>query len=441
MQVLPSVPTFGEQIGRSLGSGLTKGFSEHILSKQEQKQKLSDIIQENKDIEEATGIRMPKNMTDPELRKQYFTQQLQGNRDLELQNLRGNQQENLENLKGSNAARNQIELQNLKAQQENQKYGKQYERDIALQEHKYGKEKELADQKLKGKQDVFGQIFGGNINKKPNQMNQESFNPIEISDEQIAQASMVDPNLGRSLQHSKDVALRENRAKIEHELQLKKSSPEYQREQEITADQAKADVKYNQELQETSKQHALKAQTLDRLEKLNKKGVTGKPWEKLAERAGLVNVTSQGRREFAADVKNLITDIRSILGGQFSNFEFQTILNAYPSPDFSQEANAAIIRNLKQFQDIKTKEVDFAKDIKKQNNGKLPQDFQAKVNERVQEYANQKIDEIKKNTQEIMRSQYGIPIGNTLLIDPDGELLSVPDDEVDFLLKNGAELP
>lgn len=272
-------------------------------------------------------------------------------------------------------------------------------------------------------------------------MNIPGFDPTQVSDEDIARASVIDPNLARSLMHAKDVGLREKREFEKLKIQQKKLSPEHIREQHLESSQAQADVKYNQQLQEASKQHELKERTLDRLEELNRKGVTGKPWEKIAEKAGFVNITSEGRREFAADVKNLITDIRSILGGQFSNFEFQTILNAYPSADFSKEANSAIIRNLKEFQDIKKKEVEFAEKLKKENNNKVPIDFQAKVNDKVREYAGSKFSKIKENTRQIMNEEYGIPKGFTLMFDPEGNEMSVPENEIVKLLELGATLP
>ena len=177
------------------------------------------------------------------------------------------------------------------------------------------------------------------------------------------------------------------------------------------------------------------------MEKLNEKGVTGKPYEKLLEKFGLVNLTSEGRREFAADVKNLITDIRSILGAQFTGFEFQTILNAYPSADFSQEANRAIINNLKEFQDIRHKEFEISNEIKKNNKGKIPEDFQSLVNAKLMDYAQDRLPSIKANTRKIMHEEYGIPQGHMLMFDPKGEPLSVPDEMMDQYLELGATLP
>jgi hypothetical protein len=247
----------------------------------------------------------------------------------------------------------------------------------------------------------------------------------------------------RKFQQTQDLAERKHaQREAQFEEEKRKSSPEYKREQSLTTAQAQADIKYNQALQEQERQGKLKTQSLENLERLNKKGVTGKPFEKLLEKGGLTALTSEGRREFAADVKNLITDIRSILGGQFSNFEFQTILNAYPSADFSQEANSAIIKNLKTFQDIKNKEVQFARDIKKENDGKVPPDFQSLVNERVNAYAQSRLGDIKDNTREIMNSEYGIEPGFVLMFDKQGKPLRVPDNEVSQLLENDmADLP
>lgn len=327
------------------------------------------------------------------------------------------------------------------------------ERKILLQQALSGQnQQQLEMVKQQGRKDLMGEkqgflskILGGGRQEGQQQQSVESegqqFDPSRISDVDIAQAAAIDPNLARELRYAKDSALREKRADEKMQLAKEKMSPEHKREELLASTQAQADVKYNANLQETSKQHELKEKTLNNLERLNRKGVTGKPWEKFAEKAGLVNITSEGRREFSAEVKNLITDIRSILGGQFSNFEFQTILNAYPSADFSKDANSAIIKNLKSFQDIKKKEVEYAESLKKENRGKIPEDFQSKVNEMVRAYANTKKEEIKQNTQRIMAEEYGITKGNILMLDPEGEPLDVSPDEVAKYESLGATLP
>lgn len=75
--------------------------------------------------------------------------------------------------------------------------------------------------RLGQKQDFLGQLFGGgqqnqemgqNLRGEGQQKPQgQNFDPSQLSDAQIAQATAVDPNIGRALMHAKDVALRENR--------------------------------------------------------------------------------------------------------------------------------------------------------------------------------------------------------------------------------------
>lgn len=257
----------------------------------------------------------------------------------------------------------------------------------------------------------------------------------------IGKATTINPALADKLQKHNDNIMTQLRHEENLDFKRRKESPDYKREVAISTAQAKEDVDYNKQLQASVPLNEIKSQTLGKLEKLNEKGVTGKPYEKILEKWGLVNLTSEGRREFAAEVKHLITDIRSILGGQFSNFEFQTILNAYPSADFSQEANRAIINNLKEFQEMRSKEFEIANDIKRENKGKIPTDFQSMVNDRLKVYAEERLPEIKENTQKIMNEEYGIPEGFILMLDPQGEPLSVPKEMVAQYEELGAMLP
>lgn len=312
---------------------------------------------------------------------------------------------------------------------------------------------------LQQKQELVNELLGGS--RAPSQSKPRGIFAPELSEQEFLQGGLqgrnpdlsqlsekdllalaaIDPQMARLAQSIQDTSGREKRAEEEHQLRQERATPEYQRQEVLTADQARADIKYNQHLQELKQEHLLKGQSLDKLEDLNKKGVTGKTYEKWLEKLGLIALTSEGRREFAASVKNLLTGIRSILGSQFSQFEFQTILNTYPSADFSKEANAAIINNLKNFQDIKEKEFEFANELKKENKGQVPFDFQSRVNEKVQDYAQSRIADIKQNLQTIMNAEYGVSEGHTLMFSPQGEPMNVPSSKVAELLEQGASLP
>ena len=96
---------------------------------------------------------------------------------------------------------------------------------------------------------------------------------------------------------------------------------------------------------------------------------------------------------------------------------------------------------MKEFQDIRNQEFKIAKNIKSENGGKIPEDFQSRVNDRLQEYAQSKLPQIKQNTQEIMREQLGVAVGNTILLAPDGEPIAVPNEDVERVLQLGAQMP
>jgi hypothetical protein len=289
--------------------------------------------------------------------------------------------------------------------------------------------------------------LGVSENNKDSQNELKVKIPSLIPIKKIQQMAMINPAVADKMQKFNDNLLRDSRHA--QDLQLKQdqfkqktleNSPDFIRNREIASAQAKSDVDYNKQLQSAASQNEIKTKTLNKLDNLNRKGVTGKPFEKLLEKAGLVNLTSSGRREFAADVKHLITDIRSILGGQFSNFEFQTILNAYPSADFSQEANEAIIKNLKEFQEIRNKEFEFANQIKKENNGKPPEFFQEKVNEKIKQFAQERLPEIKENNYKIMSQELGIEPGFVLMFSPEGDPLNIPLNQFEHYQSLGASM-
>lgn len=228
----------------------------------------------------------------------------------------------------------------------------------------------------------------------------------------------------------------------ENRRRMEESSPETLREKQIATAQASSDVKYISDLNQSRSKQILKKSSLDRLKAMSKKKATGKAYEKFLENMGLTALTSEGRREFAAEVKNQFTDFKQIAGSQLSAQEFFILAGAYPNPDFSPEANEAIIKNLEDVHDTLDKELEISQKLIKENKGKIPDNVQQKVNNELQDYVSNKTEKMKDRIKLIMNEQYGIPKGFTLMFDKDGEPLSVPEHEVVRLLEeNLADLP
>lgn len=207
---------------------------------------------------------------------------------------------------------------------------------------------------------------------------------------------------------------------------------------QLAKDQAKNDSEYWNKTQESQRSDIFKGDTVSKLKALNKKGVTASAWDRGLESLGLTQYTSEGRREFSALVKNLMTDVKSILGSQFSQKEFEFILNSHPSADFSQEANNAIIKNLEYAQDIRNEEYKIASRIKKESGGQIPPNFQELVNDHLQSYASGKFIQMQENNRLIENEKMGVPKGKVLMYDDKGEPFYASPEQVDQYTSAGA---
>lgn len=273
------------------------------------------------------------------------------------------------------------------------------------------------------------------------EMNSDQINPI--NKDKYSESGFNPPFSNEQIQ----AALRSNKQQLARNMQSsnKQAFQEFQgsseqlRNKEISSGQAKADVAYNSKLQQQAAGATDKIRSLYNLQNLNAKGVTGKPYEKLLEKTGLISITADGRREFAAETKNLYTDFKAVAGSQLTGFEFQTLMNAYPSADFSKSANEAIIKNNLIAQESSLKKSEIGNKLIEENGGKIPIDFERKVTRKYKEYVDSKIPEMKKNLHEFWKSE--LPPGKVLMLDPIGDPLQVDKGDEKRWEKLGATYP
>jgi hypothetical protein len=166
--VLPKNPSFGESFGAAIGKGAGEGLEEA-----RKKQTLSeDLTRENADIEAATGIKMPKGLQNPELRKSYLSEQL-----------KAKNKENLHDKKMKGIG------------------------DILQRGMKKPQGVQLTESEQDAQENLSGQP-----QQQEEELNDDMIDFSKFSDADIAELTMLDPNAGRAAQHSKDVALRERTA-------------------------------------------------------------------------------------------------------------------------------------------------------------------------------------------------------------------------------------
>lgn len=194
-------------------------------------------------------------------------------------------------------------------------------------------------------QNMGGQLRGDQSEQQmqemgmPQQGQQQGFNPINIPDEAIAQATMMDPNLGRSLQHAKDVALREKRegekAQRKEFEGERKYHTEFSKEIEKEADVLRSVI--------PKKEYALNF-ARNSIET----GDLGyfSP-DKLADATGIdLFRTAKGAQLLTAGKENLLSNM-SRVGSKAQNMWFEQRLNSmFPRIGQSEEANLTTLEML-----------------------------------------------------------------------------------------------
>jgi hypothetical protein len=194
--------------------------------------------------------------------------------------------------------------------------------------------------------------------------------------------------------------------------------------------QAKAD--YDMYADQVSQFPALEAErrTLDRAAELNAEGVTGHLSDQALEKAGLMQFTSDGRREFTSLAKDAVKNqnIKSIIGSQISQLEFGFFRDATINPNFSQAANDRIIKKEKLANRYKQLYADITKDLVDQNGGKIPVNLTAKVNDQYKVQAEKISKELRQVAAEFEAIQ-NVPDGYILMYDDKRRPLHVPENE------------
>src|ERR1044071_2892401 len=217
---------------------------------------------------------------------------------------------------------------------------------------------------------------------------------------------------------------------------IEEGKPGQKRQEVLAGDQAKEDIKfYNDQIDQIPKLLS-KEKTMQQAEALNEEGATGSLYDQALERAGLVGLTSDGRREFTSIAKDVIKNenMKAVVGSQMSREEFKFFVDATINPNFSKEANARIIRKENLALRYGKLYADITNQIVQNNEGVIPERLQAKVNDEFRIQSQKIAEEVKKNELEY-RMIKSVPKGFTLMYDKDRNPLHVPNNKVRVLEK------
>jgi hypothetical protein len=214
-----------------------------------------------------------------------------------------------------------------------------------------------------------------------------------------------------------------------------------ERNKEINKKQADADFSFVKYQDENEQQIFKHQETLEAARKLNREHVTGGLWDQAMQKAGLLNFTSEGFREYASYSKESVknSNIKSIIGSQISAMEFGFFRDATISERFSEAANEKILN--KEMLELEYQQLyaDITKRFVKDNKGEIPERIQAKVNEQFREEA-KAISEKWKEQAEDFKAIQNVPKGMVLMFTKKRKPLHVPPEKVAEVLDTGATL-
>ncbi len=311
--------SFSSMLGQQLGSGLGAGFAKGMNDAATLKKKMAILSQEN-EAAKKMGIDL-SGIEDPGMRKAVIAENLKAQ---SKKDLLGEKQSYLQNLFGSSQSKMQ--------------------------------ENESSEQNI-------------------------GFDPSNLTDEQIAAITAVDPNIARNLMHAKDVSIREARAEkefnqknIHHGYDINKDYINKITDGAQAADEM--DMRLDQMLSLKDLPTPLMATTLETL------GLPTSLFSADAETADKLSI-------------DLTKNIQQFYGNRILQSEFQAFLRSIPSLKNTSEGRKRIIRNMKSFNDLKRLEYNKMrqKQIEYEEKGKpMPSSFR-----------NQILDEMRPDAEKIAK--------------------------------------
>lgn len=238
-----------------------------------------------------------------------------------------------------------------------------------------------------------------------------------------------------------DSGVSKENAKAEADIAAAEEKPRQERETVLARKQAENDAAFYDEQVSAIPRLFRTQETLDRAAVLNEEGATGKIWDDAMQAVGLLQYTTDGRREFASYAKEMVKNqnIRNIVGSQISQMEFGFFRDATISERFSKEANRQILKKEEAALRYERLYATIAKEIVDQNNGQIPVNLQQKVNDKFADQSQKitrEVREAAKNFEAIQK----VPKGFVLMYDPKRRPIHVPENKVQQAVKSGATL-
>jgi len=298
-----------------------------------------------------------------------------------------------------------------------------------------GKEK-LLGQKQEMLQGLFGggspteEGMGQKLASGDEQQSQGAggFDASSISDAAIAQASAIDPVIGRSLQHAKDVALREKSTQRKHEFEKEKFEYGKSAEKEKLSRHEAAEITkpLMLELQQARKNIPLQEQAIEDI-----KGAT--PYvgalDYLADVTGFEPLRTASGAKMKTAIKDFFLSDLTRVGARPNQWVEQQLADALPKIGRSAEANLVVAEGMKFKVDLAKKRVEILDDLAAQDTekyGYVKGNIDSRASKLMKPYVEQRkkelFDDIHKIKSKNKKIEAETKKGKYIkMISPDGE--------------------
>ncbi len=293
-----------------------------------------------------------------------------------------------------------------------------------------GKQKEGL---LSQKQDFLNQILKGNGNQNNAQGNlgaeqpQQNFDASKLSDEQIAQVSSVDPNMGRALTHAKDVALREKRE--DQKMQFEKEKLSRKEQGEISKP-------ILLELNESRKNIPLQEQAILDIQEAAP-NVSGLDY--FADVTGFEPLRSAHGAKLKTAIKDFFLSDLTRAGARPNMWIEQQLADALPKIGRSAQANLITAEGMKFKLDLAKKRIEEIDKLAEQDRDKygfVKGDIDSRAAKNMKKYVIDRQKELGDNVKKIKAENKGKK-ETVQMTSPDGSVYEILTDDIDEAIKHG----
>jgi len=316
---------------------------------------------------------------------------------------------------------------------------------ILVQKMKGQQKEELYQQK----QGFLNEILGGK--NKPSQgqfqqdmasseMQDNAFNPLDISDADIARTAAVDPNLGRELRYAKDSALEQQRYEEGKKRELDKENRKYQFEREKLARGEETEVSKPilMEMNEIRKNIPLQEQAIADIQEATP-NVSALDY--FADVTGFEPARSAEGAKLKTAIKDFFLSDLSRAGARPNQWIEQQLLDALPKIGRSPEANKVTAEGMKFKVDLAKKRleiIDRLADEDREKHTFVKGDIDSRAYKEMKKYVVDRQKQLKDNIKKI-KAQYKGGKNTVKMISPEGSIYEVLSEDIDEAIKHDFE--